>query len=91
MIRIALTLTVAGVLAACTTQPTVTKQRMTLGEANIKGLECRDEKPIGTNFGRTVCASPEAWKKFDAAARYENDLAFQKARTTANAGPFNRQ
>ena len=91
MVRIALMLTVVGVLAACSTQPSVTKQRMTLAEANIEGMECRRETPMGTNMPRTVCTSPEAWKRFDAYARYESELAFQKARTGANSGPFNRQ
>lgn len=90
--RTVLVLTAAlAAVAACSTTPSVSKQRMTLGEANISGMECRREKPPGTNMPRTVCASPEAWAKFDAAARYENDLAFQKARSGANSGPFNRQ
>jgi hypothetical protein len=90
MIRIVLTLAVVAAVSACTT-PSVTKQRMTLGEANISGMECRREKPVGTNLPRTVCASPEAWEKFDEAARAENDLALQKARSGTNAGAFNRQ
>ena len=31
-------------LAACSSVPTVTKERMTLGEANIDGMDCRREK-----------------------------------------------
>jgi hypothetical protein len=90
MMRTVLVLAVVLAVSGCAT-PSVTKERMTLGEANISGLDCRREKPPGTNMPRTVCASPEAWEKFDAAARYENDLAFQKARSSSNAGAFNRQ
>jgi hypothetical protein len=90
MIRTFLILAVAATATACAT-PSVSKQRMTLGEANIEGLECRHETPIGTVFPRTICASAEAWTKFDARARFENDLAFQKARSGQNAGAFNRQ
>jgi hypothetical protein len=90
MIRIVLTLAVIAAVSGCTT-PSVTKQKMTLGEANIGGLECRREKPLGTNMPRTICASPDAWAKFDEAARYEDFLAFQKARSGTNAGAFNRQ
>ena len=88
--RITLALAAIAAVSACAT-PDVTKQRMTLGEANISGMECRRETPIGTNMPRTVCASPEAWAKFDEAARYENFLAEQKARSGTNAGAFNRQ
>jgi hypothetical protein len=91
MIRICLAAIAVALTAGCSTTPSVTKQRMTLGEANIEGMECRREKPIGTNRPRTVCASPEAWAAFDAQAAYESDLAFQKARSGANSGPFNRQ
>ncbi len=90
MIRTFLILALAATATACAA-PTVTKQRMTLGEANIEGLECRRETPIGTAFPRTICASAEAWASFDAKARLENDLAFQKARSNQNAGAFNRQ
>jgi hypothetical protein len=91
MTRTFLMLTAAVLVAGCSMTPSVTKQRMTLGEANIEGMECRRERPMGTNLPRTVCASPEVWAKFDAAARYESDLAFEKARSGANSGPFNRQ
>ena len=91
MVRIALLLAAAGFAAGCTTVPTVTKQKMTLGEAHIEGMECRPDIPLGTNMPRTICASKAAWAKFDADERYESELAFQKARSGANAGPFNRQ
>jgi hypothetical protein len=80
-----------GLVAGCVTEPVVAKQRMTLGEANIEGMECRREKPMGTAQPKTICADPDAWARYDAAARYESELAFQKARTTSNAGAFNRQ
>ena len=91
MIRIASIAALLVLISGCSTQPSVIKQRMTLGEANIEGLECRRDTPMGTNLPRTVCASAEAWAKFDAAARYESDLAFEKARSGTNAGAFNRQ
>lgn len=33
----------------------------------MEGLECRADKPPGSSIGRTICASPEDW------ARYEKD------------------
>lgn len=92
MIRTALVLGLACLAAsACSTTPTVTKTRMTLGEANIEGMQCRREAPIGSNAPRTVCASPDAWAKYDKAQRRESEMAFQQSRERANVGPFNRQ
>lgn len=82
----------AGLAAsACSTTPIVTKQNMTLGEANIEGMECRRDKPIGSNMPKTICASPQAWAAFDKAAAYETSLARQAAREVNNVGAFNRQ
>jgi hypothetical protein len=92
MLRTALILSAACLGAtACTMAPTVTKQRMTLGEARIDGMECRRDTPMGSNQPRTVCASPDAWAKYDKAARLESEKMFQEARSRANVGQFNRQ
>jgi hypothetical protein len=81
---------VALMTAGCATEPTVTKERMTLGEARIEGMECRRTTPIGTTFKRTICASPEAWARFDAERLAETGLLFDKARSLQNVDKFGR-
>jgi len=80
----------AVAVGGCATSPTVSKERMTLGEARIEGMECRRTAPIGSLFKRTVCASPEAWAQFDAERRSETDLLFDKARSMQNVDKFGR-
>jgi hypothetical protein len=77
-------------IMGCTTAPSVTKQKMTLGEANISGMECRREKPIDSNLPRTICASRQAWAAFDDARRIDTDDILAEGRKHANVGPFNR-
>lgn len=92
MIRMALILSAACLgAAACTMTPLVAKQRMTLGEAHIEGMECRRETAIGTSLPKTICASPEAWKNYDKKAAAESEALFNRQRQTTNVGPFNRQ
>jgi hypothetical protein len=55
----------AVMAAGCSMTPTVTKERMTLADANIGNMECRRGPPAGTAIPKTVCADPEAWKRFD--------------------------
>jgi hypothetical protein len=83
--RTVLALAAFAAVAACTTTPTVTKQRMTLGEANISGMECRRGKPIDTNLPRTICASPEAWASYDEQARRATDELMFRGRELGNA------
>lgn len=80
----------AAALAACSTTPTITKERMTLGEANIDGMECRREKAPDTNIPRTICASPQAWAVFDAERRRETEELMAEGRKYANVGRYNR-
>jgi hypothetical protein len=80
----------AVALSACSMTPTVTKQRMTLGEANIEGMECRRDVPIDTNIPRTICASATAWAAFDENRRRETDSILAEGRQAANVGAFNR-
>lgn len=80
----------AIVLAGCAATPLVTKERMTLGEANIEGMECRRDKPITTNIPRTICASPQAWAAFDERRRSETDDLLAEGRKAPNVGGFNR-
>ena len=56
----------AVLAAGCSMTPTVTKERMTLAEADITGMECRRGPAPGTAIPKTTCAMPEAWKRFDA-------------------------
>jgi hypothetical protein len=78
------------VLSACTTTPSVTKQTMTLAEANIDGMECRRDTPPDTNIPRTICASPESWAVFDERRRRESEALLAKGREYSNVGRFNR-
>lgn len=78
------------VLAACAVTPTVTKERMTLGEANIEGMECRKDRAPDTNIPRTICASPESWAVFDEKRRRESAALLAEARKYSNVGRFNR-
>lgn len=80
----------AFVLSACSTVPTVTSERMTLGEANIEGMECRRDTPPDSNIPRTICASPESWAAFDERRRRETEELFAEGRQNANVGRFNR-
>jgi hypothetical protein len=65
MTRTFLVLSAAAFITACSTAPTVTKQRMTLGEANIGGMECRRETTIRSSIPKTICASHELWARYD--------------------------
>ena len=90
MIRTALILGAACLGAsACSLTPTVTKSRMTLGEANIEGMECRREVPIGSNQPRTVCASPQAWAAYDRNQRLASEDLFRETRTRNAVTRFN--
>lgn len=82
----------AGAIAisACSTTPLVTRETMTLGEANIEGMECRKDRPPDTNIPRTICASPEAWAAFDDRRRRETEDLLAEGRKYANVGRFNR-
>lgn len=84
-------LSLAGVaLSACSVVPTVTKERMTLGEADIGGMECRRDVPVDSNIPRTICASPTSWAAFDEKRRRETDGILAEGRQNANVGAFNR-
>jgi hypothetical protein len=77
-------------VSACSTTPLVTRETMTLGEANIEGMECRKDRPPDTNIPRMICASPEAWAAFDARRRRETEDLLAEGRKYANVGRFNR-
>jgi hypothetical protein len=91
MARTFLVVSTAVLIAACAAMPTVTKERMTLGEANISGMECRRDRPINTNVPRTICASPQAWAAFDENHRLAAQDLLAEGRKNANVGAFNRQ
>lgn len=65
MARTFLMLTAAALVTGCSMTPIVTKQRMTLGEANIEGMECRWQTPPGSSIPKNYCAKPEYWARFD--------------------------
>jgi hypothetical protein len=83
-------LAAAIVVTGCSATPLVTRERMTLGEANVEGMECRQDKPITTNIPRTICASPEAWAKYDERARRATEELIAEGRKAPNVGGFNR-
>jgi hypothetical protein len=83
--RIVLALAAFAAVAACSTTPTVTKERMTLGEANISGMECRRARPIDTNLPRTICANPSSWAAYDKQARTATDDLLSRGRELGNA------
>lgn len=80
----------AALASACSTTPLVTKEKMTLGEANIENLECRYDKAIDTNIPRTICASPKAWARFDERRRQESADLMAEGRKLGNVGRYNR-
>lgn len=56
-------------LGACTSTPSITRTKTTLGQVDMEGLECRRDRQAGSNIGRTICATPASW------ANYENEGA----------------
>ncbi len=80
----------AAALAACSATPLVSREKTTLGEANIEGLECRRDRAIDTNIPRTICAAPQAWAKFDERRRQESADLMAEGKKYSNAGRYNR-
>ena len=74
MTRTFLVVSTAVLIAGCTLTPTVTKERMTLGEANISGMECRREVSVLSSIPKTTCASREVWANYD---KRESDKSAQ--------------
>lgn len=91
MARIFLMLAAAGLMAAaCTTTPAFKKERMTLAEANIDGMECRAANPAGSNRPQTICASPTMWEKYDREQEFNTDQTLDNIRNMPTS-PFRRQ
>lgn len=79
------------VLSGClSAKPLVTKQMMTLAEADISGLECRSDTPPDTNIPRTICATKESWATFDLRRRQETEALIAEAHKYSNVGRYNR-
>jgi hypothetical protein len=76
--RFFLVLSVGVLVTACSATPIVTKQRMALGEANVENMECRREAPGGSSIPRTVCTSPETWKRYDKAQADKSAAFFDR-------------
>jgi hypothetical protein len=91
MARIFLMVAAAGLMAsACTMTPALKKERMTLAEANIEGMECRTANPPGSNRPQTICASPAMWEKYDREQEFNTDLTLDNIRNIPTS-PFRRQ
>lgn len=84
MTRTLLAVSTAVFLVGCSTTPLVTKERMTLGEANITGMECRRETSIRSAHPQTMCARPEFWAKYDARESEKTELFFSGIRDGDN-------
>jgi hypothetical protein len=67
MKRAAALLGLAVMAAGCSMTPSVTKERMTLADTDISGMECRRILNTGTSIAKTMCANPESWKRYDTA------------------------
>jgi hypothetical protein len=89
--RTVLIVAALAAIAGCSTAPSITRQKMTLGEADISGMECRRAPPTGSNMKQTVCASPEAWAEYDKKREFENKQIFETDRVKTGVGPFGRQ
>jgi hypothetical protein len=76
MTRTLLIVSTVVLLSGCTATPLITKERMTLGEANISGMECRRETSVRSSMPKTTCASPELWAKYDARENEKTELFF---------------
>jgi hypothetical protein len=90
MVRATLLASFTVLVAGCSLTPTVTKQKMLLGEVDMSGLECRRDTPPDSNLPRTICASPAAWASFDERRRSDTDDILAEGRKHANVGAFNR-
>ena len=90
MVRIAFIAVLAAVVAGCAAKPNITMQKTTLGQVDLTGLDCRVEKPPGSNMRQTICASPAAWKEFDDKQADQADRMLDASREKAN-GAFARR
>ncbi len=77
MTRSGVVVLVALLLASCSTSPSITRTKTTLGEVDMTGLECKRDTPAGSSIARTICATPEDWAKLESeeAARSQAELA----------------
>ncbi len=78
----------ALVAAGCAIQPTITHTRSTLGEVDMTGMVCRTEKPVGSNSQQTVCASREAWARYDANGLAQANRLLDDAKESTNVRQF---
>lgn len=69
-----------ALLTACAASPLITRTRTTLGEVNMEGLECRGDKPPGSSISRNICATPEAWAKYEADGAAESKAMLDRNR-----------
>lgn len=88
LLRIVTVAGLAGLAAACATQPSLNKTVMPLGEVDMTGMECRRERPINTNQPRTVCASPQQWAAYDKKQQEESDRFFENQVKRAGTDVF---
>jgi hypothetical protein len=65
MIRSCILTLIVALISACSVSPSISRTKTTLGEVDMAGLDCRRDQPAGSHIGRTICASPEAWSKYE--------------------------
>lgn len=79
IVRIGLAVAFATTLSACASH-SISRTRTTLGEVNMEGLECRNEKQPGSSIGRSYCASPESWASYDAKEKAHSNALLDRNR-----------
>jgi len=90
MARIFLMVAAVGLAASACATPAFKKEKMTLAEANIDGMECRTANPTGSNRPQTICASPAMWEKYDQEQEFNTDQTLDHIRDIPTS-PFRRQ
>jgi hypothetical protein len=80
----------SALAAACAATPQVNRETAMLGETDLEGLVCRREPVIGSNFKRTICASQETWRRYDADKRQESERYLDNPQQQSNVNQFGR-
>jgi hypothetical protein len=84
VVRIFLLSSISLLVAGCAATPNVTRERMTLGEANIDGMKCRREASGASSIPKTICASPALWDRYDKSEAEKSDVFLDDVRETTD-------